>query len=199
MCESQSGYSITGHSDRVFFPFQLEVAREWWAEEEASVVRLCRKLARDAGLDYAELLSEAYMRVPYALDTYDPDRGTTLKTHVLNTIRFYIFKLYHASNGRAYERRRRDASEPALKLSAEGRQRSLSVAWFTELARADQVKTILERLAPDHAEVLRLRFLEAYDVEDLAWRLDCSKSTAVGKIKRALEAARAVIDVESEG
>lgn len=194
-----SGYSITGHSDKQFFGFQLQVAREWWAEEEASVMRLCRKMARDANLDYAELLSEAYMRVPYALDTFDPDRGTSLRTHVLNTIRYYIFKLYHSANGRAYERRRRDASEPALKLSAEGRQHSESLQWMIELSRTDQVKTILERLAPEHAEVLRLRFLEAYDVEDLAWKLDCSKSTAVGKIKRALEAARQVIDVEQEG
>ncbi len=93
--------------------------------------------------------------------------------------------------GRARVRgQNRDSSEVVNLLellSAHSRTPSRSVA---VREAADAVQTALDRLSPDHRDVLRLRYIEALPVADVAARLKRSEGAIHQLCRRGLRALR---------
>jgi RNA polymerase sigma-70 factor (ECF subfamily) len=62
---------------------------------------------------------------------------------------------------------------------------------------AGQVHAALDRLAPEHREVLVLRFLESMAYEDIARVVGCSTGTVASRIHYAKRALRHILDAEN--
>ena len=177
--------------------------REFWDEHLESIVKCCQRAVRGTNCSFEEALSEAWARLGQVMRTYRADHpsGASLKTHVMTGLRLYLFKLAGlggpvSGGGRAErdEKRRRDKYARYLELTQPTRPGAepINGRKYSELEDSRRVQSILSRLSESDAEVLCLRYCEGYSLEDIADYYEVGRTTAFGKVKRALDAAKEV-------
>lgn len=176
----------------------LEMAWRFLAEHDAALRRECEWARRGSSASVAELMSEVVARLPDMLLNYKPNRGASVKTHVLTSVKWYLSKLVRGdvTHGPQLERSRRAKHELAL-LAAAGPTlvaKSGAVlsglkrcAAFSELEDADEVQCLLEGLHPLYRAVLQLRYMTGATYDDIASAVGASKSAVKALCDRALE------------
>lgn len=168
------------------------LALEFYAREEDTIKKLCRMLtrrfAREARAQaLEEALREAMRVVPMAMATYRAGSAATLRTHILGSIRWYVWKF--AKRGFKLK------SEMKINYATLGQQHECHADERVEqeLLARDEVESILDKLPEAQAELLRWRFVEEMSLDEIGELLGCARSTACSYVRNALDAARQVI------
>jgi hypothetical protein len=191
----------------------IRLGLEFYLENRESIDKLCRRLVRRSPIvrqqQTLELAHDEAIRViPMAMLTYCSDRGTTLKTHILGNIRWYVWKAIVADlrdsvreyddklllnrdyfNDEQHKRYYKDS------LVQQQEREPAELNGHMKLFDSAQVQYLLDRLPVEYAALLRWRFLDEMSVDEIALELDCSRVTAWRYINDAIQAARSLIHV----
>ena len=148
-----------------------------------SVTKLCKFVIRNSGFPLDEAISECVERSFDAVSTFDPNKGASLDTHVLGTLRCYLIKLIHTRAPMREAWRKSKLQEHA----AEYLRYELPDYSSDEI---ELLQTVLDALDQDSAALLELRYMHELSLEEIAEIFDCGTSKVCVMIQRALEQAR---------
>lgn len=156
------------------------LAQEWQVLRRMCEIAACKdRLGRDT---WEEAMSEVAHRLPQFLWSYDPSRGRSLRSHVIGSARWYLYKLFVGARKR--ETKRLD------KLIVARRCDECIHDSKKELFDQLEVQSIVEGLHPFHRSILQLYYMSGLTYLEIGGVLGCSKSAARSRVKRALEAAQ---------
>lgn len=188
----------------------LRLGLDFYVREHETLLKLCKKLCRKVGPQREQLIEdamhEAMRTIPMAMSTYRPGGPASLRTHVLGSVRWYVWKLLKGqliqnwregngaclSDGYTNVIRTDHAWGEYHEDKLMARRRGY-VDDDAELVTRDQVQYILERLPEAQALILRWRFCDELMLDEIAELLDCSKSTVHRYVEEALDAARRAV------
>ena len=177
-----------GH-DHLRDPELLSLCWEHLAQEWQTLKKMCVIAARKDRLrndTWEEAMSEVVLKLPQILWSYDPSGGRTLKSHVIGSCRWYLFKVFVT----ARRGRRAQARQAVLEEMARDPDRVAHHDDHGDFLRGDEVQSLLSKVHPLHRSLLELYYMVGLTHEEIAGVLECSKSYARKQVIRALEAAR---------
>lgn len=172
-------------------PELLKLAWELLAQEWETLKKMCQIAAmkgRRRGDTWEEAMSELTARLPQFLWTYDPSCGRSLKSHVIGSARWYLYKHFVSERG---GRSAKYVAE-ACKHLVHDASRFVARDDHGELFDWSEVQYVLDRMHPFHRQVLKLYYMVGFTYEEIAGVLECSKSAARKRVIDALAIARRV-------
>ena len=129
-----------------------------------------------------ELVQEVFTRAWRHAGTYDAGRGS-VRTWLYQIARHAIIDL-----------RRRASVRPGLALHEPGPSREPLGESIEQAMLGWQVATALERLSPDHRQMIRLAHLQGLTMREIAERTDLPVGTVKSRTWYALRALRLVLE-----
>jgi RNA polymerase sigma-70 factor, ECF subfamily len=126
-----------------------------------------------------ELVQTVLTRLWHRAARYEPTRGS---------VRTWVFSI--ARNAVVDLHRRRPAAIPADPLP----EPTALVDELEQLVRAEAVRAALDRLTPEHREVLQLAYVHGLTQRDIATRLEVPLGTVKSRTFYALKALRLACD-----
>lgn len=169
-------------------PELLNLAWTMLEQEWPLLEKMCRIAARKDRTKrntWEEAMSEVAAKLPSVLWSYKPGAGRTLRSHVIGSMRWYLFKMFVSSRKRDDKRR----ESLFARHEANGHENGSR----PELLDQDQVQYILDGVHPFHRSVLQLYYMSGLTCEEIGGVLECSKSTARRHVQAALKAAQEVV------
>ena len=130
-----------------------------------------------------EVVQEVFTRTWRHADSYDPARGS---------VRTW---LYQIARHAIIDARRRAAVRPALALHEPGDDDSVATGTTIEQAMLGwQVASALERLTPEHRQVIRLAHFQGMSMREIAERIELPVGTVKSRTWYALRSLRLVLE-----
>ena len=129
-----------------------------------------------------ELVQEVFTRAWRHAERYDPDRAS-VRTWLYQIARHAIIDL-----------RRRAAVRPSLALHEPTPSQEAVGASIEQAMLGWQVATALERLSPDHRQMIRLAHVQGLTMREIAERTDLPVGTVKSRTWYALRALRLVLE-----
>lgn len=182
----------------------IRLGIEWFTRERESVEKLCRRLSSRVPHNrrqqvYELAIDEAQRTIPMAMLTYHPN-GATLRTHVLGTVRWYVWKKIIADlrdGVREYQEEfaprdyyNEEGKNRYYKDSLRLREHEVRQNGHVEFFASDTVQYLKRVMQVEQFILLEWRFLDDLSIDEIADLLDCSKTTAWRYLQDAIEAAR---------
>lgn len=165
----------------------LDMAWDFLRRRDADVRRLCRRMIRGRPqVTFEEALSECAERTPMAIAAFDPDHasGASMDTHVLNSLRWYLYKLTRTKV--AYEIDKRESIAMMLGMS------DSYIEDRSGQETAEQVQLLLAKLTARDRYVLELRYVKEMTLDEVADELNVGRSSAHLAVNVALSNARTI-------
>lgn len=164
------------------------IAFSFLQRRHESIIKLCKWVIKDSGFSLDEAESECIIFAMKGIETYDANKGASLDTHLLGTLREYLKKLIHTRVPER-EKSRKD------KLFARAECQSFeSLPDYAALEQKELLQRVWQQLDIDDAAALELRFIYETTIEEIAEVFDCSNSSAHKRVNQALEKARLLYD-----
>ena len=199
----------------------LALGVQWYADNMDAVHRLCRKLCRRTSPGHRQecfevARDEAIRTIPMAMQTYDETRGAALATHVLGSVRWYIWKRLVAKFPRPDDDKNHCVGigyDEAMMHRDERMEAGLGGASSApknydmpttknddqrQLSMRDQVQYAMARVPEFDRQLLEWYFLEGMTIDQIADLLYVVKSTVSRCLQEALEAAQAILSHRDE-
>ncbi len=160
--------------------YRQEALAEAYRRHAGAVFALARRLLVDRALA-EEVVQEVFTRAWRHCGTYDPGRGS---------VRTW---LYQIARHAIIDARRRDSTRPALALHEPGEGSSTGPT-IEQAMLGWQVVSALERLSPEHRQVIRLAHFQGLSMREIAERCDLPVGTVKSRTWYALRALRLVLE-----
>jgi DNA-directed RNA polymerase specialized sigma24 family protein len=173
-------------------PELLQLAWTMLEQEWPVLKKMCQIAARKGRLRgdiWEEAMSEVALRLPQFMWTYDPSKGTTLRSHVIGHARWYLYKMFVTERGGGRRHLRLAQSLAAMPLD-ERLRRSTVQDGHRELFDWSEVQFVLDRIHPFYRSMLQLYFMSGLTYEEIGGVLECSKSAARKRVLEALDVAK---------
>ena len=129
-----------------------------------------------------EIVQEVFTRAWRHADVYDPARGS---------VRTW---LYQIARHAIIDARRRAAARPALALHEPEESEATAAPSIEQAMLAWQVATALERLSPDHRQMIRLAHFQGLTMREIAERCSLPIGTVKSRTWYALRSLRLVLE-----
>lgn len=188
---------MSENGDRKYDDAVLKAAWDVLERDAGILEALCQRSIRRAGaaqrVSVEEAMSELAVRLPDMVAAWDPARQVTLRTHVVASARWYLFKML-VSQPRRERRRAQRLGERATELD-----RSAQVDGLDELEAShdrELVQSLLSSTAVSEQsrEVLDLYFRCGLTYDELGDELGVSRTTVrrmlIGALGQVREVAR---------
>lgn len=168
----------------------LALAWDFMSRRDESVRKLCRLMTKGRrSVTPDDAYSECCERAPMCVATWDPLGGASMDTHVLNSLKWYLYKLTRTKVARDIDRR-----EDAFRALAP------TDGYYDDRREADaqeEVRILLESLSEAQARLIRLRYLEELTLHEMAEIDGVSLSTMHMKYNMAENALRSAARARS--
>jgi hypothetical protein len=163
------------------------IAQEWGVLRKMCQIAVGRRRTHKRVTDetWEEAMSEVAVHLPRILWTYDPTKGTTLRSHVIGACRWYLYK--HFVSSKVVARRRQDQLENRVSSTCGS---SCYVDSRDDRDNVEQVQLIVQKVHPFHAAMVRLYFMCGMTYEEIGGVLECSKSCARIRVVAAIAAVK---------
>ncbi|MEA2459726.1 MAG: hypothetical protein QOC95_2698 [Thermoleophilaceae bacterium] len=129
-----------------------------------------------------ELVQEVFTRVWRHADSYDPDRAS------------FRTWLYGISRNAIIDLKRRQSVRPALATYPESEERGAPDDSFERALLRWQVGSALERLTPEHRQVIRLAHFQGLTLREIAERTGIPLGTVKSRTSYALRGLRLALE-----
>jgi RNA polymerase sigma-70 factor (ECF subfamily) len=129
-----------------------------------------------------ELVQEVFTRVWRKADSYDPERAS------------FRTWLYGIARNAIIDLKRRQSVRPALAMHEETEERAAPEDAFEQALLRWQMATALERLTPDHRQVIRLAHFQGLTLKEIAECTGVPLGTIKSRTSYALRGLRLALE-----
>lgn len=158
---------------------------EWIAQNEKMVRKICSLCSRGRDDLVEDLYSYCLDRIQAIADTWDPEKGAKMSTHIFANLKWYLWKYMNR-----YERH--CTKFAALEYGDDVPSRRLADS-MPSIDAKEEVQFILEQLNDWDGYLLLMRDGHGYTFQEIAEANDLSKNTVRTHYWRAMERAQSLV------